>query len=339
MGNDAMNRGDFESLWSQIAYESIVTVSQDIKTLEHLGLLHKNIEKRPYIIAHYDKNDAGNRNYIKGQQDLAKTLGIPYSRLNSNLLADGDDVLETIKNQNRIELIGSIFVANPIHPDLDFQKTIDTVDPIKEIDWLSTFHKSKYIWELSESLEWVYIHPTALSVLTLVQATLGKDLTNRQILVAWWSGKVWSMICAVLKLAWANPIIYNTDPSTYQPEELESKLEHVDGFVCVIRGAEFFDGKLFDKFKWPIIDVSTAKNANNQTVWWIQTASFDPKADHIYIPPTKGGVGTGTKVHLMGNYIKSITAQMVQNGKDPRYFRDLVHQLDNSDIFEPTHTA
>lgn len=334
-----MSRDGSQGLWIEIAYNNIITVDQDIKTLEKLGLLDKNIEKRPYIIAHYDKNDAGNRSYIKWQKDLAKTLGIPYSALDSNLLADGEDVLETIKNQNKINLIGSIFVANPIHQDLNFQKTIDTVAAIKEIDGLSTFHKSKYIWELIESLEWVYIHPTALSVLTLVQATLSKDLTNRQILVAWWSGTVWSMICAVLKLAWANPIIYNTDPSTYQPEELESKLQHVDGFVCVIRGAEFFDGKLFDKFKWPIIDVSTAKNASNQTVWWIQTASFDPKADHIYIPPTKGGVGTGTKVHLLGNHIRSITAQMIQNGTDPKEFKNLIHQIDNSDIFEPTHTA
>lgn len=319
----------------QIAYNTIVNVHSDIQTLEKMGLLKKNIAERPYLMAHYDSTNAGNRSYIKWQTDLAKILGIPYSALNSNLLADGEDVLETIKNQNTIDLIGALFLANPLHPEVDFQKAIDTVDAIKDIDGLSTFHKSKYIHQLAENLEWVHFHPTALSVLSLLQETVGQDLTNKQIIVAGWSGKVWSMICAVLKLVGAIPQVYNITPETYKPEELENMLIASDGFVSVIRGAQVFDGALFNTFKWPIVDVTTDKNQEWKTVWWVQTISFDPQADHIYIPPTKGGVGTITKAHLMANYIRAITQKMIQNGKDPQYFEHIHHKIDNSDIIKP----
>lgn len=316
----------------QIAYDNIARVHSDIQTLEKAKLLQKNITERPYLIAHYDHNDAGNRSYIKWQTDLAKILSIPYSALRSDRLADGEDVLQTIKNQNSINLIGALFLANPLHPDVDFQQAIDSIDPIKDIDGLSTFHKSKYMDQIIDNLEWIHFHPTALSVLSLLQETVGQDLINKKIIVAGWSGKIGSMICAVLKLVWAIPQVYNITPETYKPEELENMLMTSDGFVSVIRGAQVFDGALFDTFKWPIIDVTTAKNNKWQTVWWVQTTSFDPKADHIYIPPTKGGVGTITKAHLMANYIRAITQKMIQDDKDPKYFEHIHHKTNNSDI-------
>lgn len=328
-----MNTEYGDKIASKIAYDNIEKIQKDIQTLEKMWFLPKNIGARPYLMAHYDANDAGNRSYITWQTDLARTLGIPYSALNSNLLADGEDVLETIRNQNTIGLIGAIFIANPLHKDVDFQQAIDSLHPIKDIDGLSTFHKSKYMGEIAENLEWVHFHPTALSVLNLLQETLDQDLSNKKILVAGWSGKVWSMICALLKLAGAIPEIYNITPETYQPQELEGLLETTHWFVCVVRGAEIFDGKLFDKFNGPIVDVTTAKNSQNKTVWWINTISFDPNAEHIYIPPTKGGVGTITKTQLMSNYIRAITQKMKQEEDiDEKYFNHIAHKTDNSDI-------
>lgn len=321
------------SIANEIAYKNIRHIQKDLSDLTKMGFLSKKVDQRPLIIAHYDALDAGNRSYIKWQEDISKVLGIPYKAWNSNQFSDPTKVLDCINNQNKIDLIGALFIANPLNKNLNFQDAIDSVDPIKEIDGLSTFHKSKYMQNIAENLEWVYFHPTALSVISVLQETLGEDLTNKKILVAWWWGKVWSMICALIQLVWAIPQVYNTMPGDYNPDELEALLPNHDGFVCAIRGAEMFDGALFNNFQWPIIDITTAKNWWDKTVWWIKIATLDAKKNDLYISPNKNGIGTITKTQLMANYVRAITQKMkIRDAKDSKCFDNLIHQTNNSDI-------
>ncbi len=330
----------------KIANSSLTMIKNDLHIINGVS------ENLWIMLAAYDWRDRGNKSYIGGQEELAKILWISYQKRDTSN-ATQEEVIKAIEKYNLDENVISMFIANPIHTELDFQNTINKVLLIKEIDGLATDHKQGYLDLTKESLGELYFHPTALSVIELLQQILG-DLQGKKTLLAWSKGKVWSIVVELLNILGAEIIEYNVPVAYYDlPDDQKAikitqdirdiwEEQSYDGFVSAIRGAHMFDGRLFDRFEWPIVDLTTMQDPKtNIVLWWVNINTL--KSNKIYIPPVKNKrkswVWTITKRKLMANHLRALIRQLIIRWVDLKHFEDIFHRPDNSDIIQTIHES
>lgn len=307
--------------------EMLDKVVQDLTTLKKID---PKYAKRIIEIFTYSENKA-NRNYtdkiIKNSQKLDIEFSIKENWVQKyGVPQTGKVIRQSSYVENRIS---AVFITNPMGKDIEketYQHRIDRTGN-KDIDGQSTQNKTK-IKNIQESLEWAIVHPTALSVLFLVQKTLETiDLQWKTILVAGKDGNFWSMIATILERAGAETVWFN--PREFDDEEENKENRHTkmaeskpDIVVSAIRKANHFDQSYFEWFTGPIIDVTTENDGNGETVWSVDIDSCN-KLPNIYIPSINGGVGTITSALLMSNFPRCIMNTEITQWVDPELFKDL----------------
>lgn len=220
--------------------------------------------------------------------------------------------------------IAGIFITNPIKENLDPKKYQERIDRTgtKDIDGQSTDNKNR-LKDFSQTLEWAIVHPTSLSVLSLLQKTLETtSLEWKHILFAGKDGNFWSIIATTLERAGATTIGFN--PRKDDEDTRYNQIQTADAVVSVIRGAHYFKQDHFQWFTWPIIDVTTEKDeeTGKKTVGSIDTISCKD-LPNTYIPSINGGVWTMTSALLMSNFTRCIINTEVAKWLNPEIFAEL----------------
>lgn len=302
--------------------ELLQGVERDLNLLKRIK---PEYAKRILQIFSYPLNQ-GNRSYVKNIINNGEQLGIyekdeAYHR--DDLYKHGElHIGKVIRSAASMPNIAGIFITNPIKDKLDpkqYQERIDRTGT-KDIDGQSTDNKNR-LKDFSQTLEWAIVHPTSLSVLSLLQKTLETtDLEGKNILFAGKDGNFWSMIATTLERAGATTTGFN--PKKDDQNTRHESLKKADAVVSVIRGANYFTKDYFEWFDWPIIDVTTEKDLETgKTVGSINTASCE-NITNTYIPSINGGVGTLTSALLMSNFPRCIINTEIAKWLNPEIFAE-----------------
>jgi 5,10-methylene-tetrahydrofolate dehydrogenase/methenyl tetrahydrofolate cyclohydrolase len=321
--------------------EILKKVSQDITALKSIN---PDYAKRILQIFSYPRNQ-GNKSYVgkiikNGQQlwiyektDNEKDKENKVDHRNDLYTYGNSHINKVIKSAVNMPNIAGIFITNPIKESLDpqdYQKLIDHTGT-KDIDGQSTENKNR-LKDFSQSMEWAIIHPTSLSVLSLLQKTLETtDLQGKKVLFAGKDGNFGSLIATTLERAWAETIGFN--PRKDDKEVRYEWLKQADAVVSVIRGANYFTKEYFEWFTGSIIDVTTEKDEETgKTVWSINRVSCKD-IPNTYIPSINGGVGTLTSALLMSNFPRCIINTEIATWVDPKTFADLQETISYADLW------
>lgn len=320
--------------------EILDQVAQDRATLKSINPIYA---KRILQIFSYPLNP-GNDSYVKKIIENGEHLGI-YEKSENNEKSRADHrndlytygnlhINKVIRSAVNMPNIAGIFITNPIKEYLDpqnyqklYQKLIDHTGT-KDIDGQSTENKNR-LKDFSQSLEWAIVHPTSLSVLSLLQKTLETtNLQGKKILFAGKDGNFWSMIATTLERAGAITIGYNPREFKDKQENQDNRYRTIqqtkpDAVVSVIRGVNHFKKDYFEGFDGPIIDVTTEKDKETgRTAWSIDRVSCQD-IPNIYIPSINGGVGTITSARLMDNFSRCIINTEIAKWLHPEIFSGL----------------
>lgn len=303
--------------WEQ---EILTKVAQDRATLKSINPIYA---KRILQIFSYPLNK-GNESYVKKIIANSEELNMHIDH-RSNLYTSGElHTGKVIRSAASMPNIAGIFITNPIREYLDpktnkYQERVNRTNT-KDIDGQSTKNKDR-LKDFSQSLEWTIVHPTSLSVLSLLQKTLETtNLQGKKILFAGKDGNFWSMIATTLERAGATTIGFN--PRKDDQNTRHEGIKKADAIVSVIRGANYFTKEYFEWFTGPIIDVTTENDGNGKTVWSVDRVSCQD-IPNIYIPSINGGVGTITSARLMDNFSRCIINTEMAKWLHPEIFSGL----------------
>lgn len=298
--------------------EILNKVTHDLQTLKSIN---PEYAKRILKIFYYPDNN-GNTSYVKKILENSEKLEIPTQTRDDIHRFWKSWLYKNTRSISNASWIWAVFITNPIGEFIgteDYQRAVDRTET-KDIDGQSTKNKMA-LKNINTSLEWHIVHPTALSVLFLIQKTLdSKDLTGKTILIAGKNGNFGSMIATLLERAGATTIGFN--PRGEKKESRHQAIRLSDAVVSVIRKANYFTQDYFERFDGPIIDVTTEADEFKRTTWSVDIQDCKD-IPNIYIPSINGGVGTTTSALLMQNFARCIINTETTHGADTKIFEDL----------------
>ena len=123
-------------------------------------------------------NRSDSTSYIKAKANFAKKIGVEVRLiiLNENICTD--EVIEIIKKENENILVKGIIVQLPLPAQLDKFTILESIDPKKDVDALTSESRKK--WEADEGE--VILPATARGVKTLLKY-YGIPLKNKNVVV------------------------------------------------------------------------------------------------------------------------------------------------------------
>ena len=236
-------------------------------------------------------NHEDSNSYIASKKKFAEEIGVKVLHITFLENVHENEIIAKIKELNDDENINGIIVQLPMSVQIDKDKVIDTINPEKDVDGL-TSASLKYLYEGKEGR---FVPATTLGIINLLNyykiPLEGKKVTivGRSSLV----GKP-----TMLALLNENATVTVCHSRT---ENLKKHTQSADILIVAIGRSKFINHE-FVSTGQIVIDVGT--NIVGKKI--IGDVDFDDVSDIVSaITPVPGGVGQMTVLSLFENVLKS----------------------------------
>ncbi|HIU22461.1 MAG TPA: bifunctional 5,10-methylenetetrahydrofolate dehydrogenase/5,10-methenyltetrahydrofolate cyclohydrolase [Candidatus Fimihabitans intestinipullorum] len=266
------------------------------KKLEELKELIKDIDTPPVLaIIQVGNVDASNI-YIRNKRKAAEMIGIQTQLYHFEENVTEEDLKRQIKRLNEDEQVNGIFIQLPIPRHLNEKLLIDEIDPIKDVDGLTTYNLGNLI-SGQEGLT-----PCTPNAVIDILDELHCDMTGQNVVVIGRSRLVGLPLFHLLLQRHAT-----IDVCHSKTKDLKAHTIRADILVTAAGTQKNLITEDMVKKGSIIIDVSIIRDENNKLCGDVDYHNVVKKVS--YITPVPGGVGQLTVLELMKNTMKAYQLQ------------------------------
>lgn len=248
--------------------------------------------------------------YVKNKIKLAQKLNIDAKLFHFRENISEKDLLLQIDKLNKDEKIDGMILQLPIPSHIDRSKVINSIDPKKDVDGLTSFNAGM----LYSDLEPLFIPCTPLAVMHMIKLMVGQNKIDEV-------GRIDGMNLVVVgrsnlvgKPAGMLGLKENATVSFChsKSENLYEITGRADIVICAAGNPRFLTEKYFNTDA-TIIDVAINICPSSSARKICGDVDFENVKDKVkYISPVPGGVGPMTVVYLMYNIVR---ASLMKNNK------------------------
>lgn len=246
------------------------------------------------------ENQASNV-YVRNKKKLCEEVGIEVEHYKLSENTTEEQLLATIDMLNRCSVITGILVQLPLPSHIDENKVINAIDPNKDIDGFSDYHKGKLLNGDKDAI----LPCTPKGIMTILKEE-GIDLKGKNVVVVGRSNIVGKPLTAAMINDSATVTCCN---SKTDREFLTDLIFSSDIFISAIGKTNYFNEKFFlNNRMLPeyledtiAIDVGINKDENNKLCGDID------KELHPYfkkVTSVPGGVGVTTQMAVVSNIVE-----------------------------------
>lgn len=246
------------------------------------------------------ENQASNV-YVRNKKKLCEEVGIEVEHYQLSENTTEEQLLATIDMLNRCSVITGILVQLPLPSHIDENKVINAIDPNKDIDGFSDYHKGKLLNGDKDAI----LPCTPKGIMTILKEE-GIDLKGKNVVVVGRSNIVGKPLTAAMINDSATVTCCN---SKTDREFLTDLIFSADIFISAIGKANYFNEKFFlDNRMLPeyledtiAIDVGINKDENNKLCGDIDKELYPYFKKVTSVP---GGVGLTTQMAVVSNIVE-----------------------------------
>lgn len=232
--------------------------------------------------------DFGSKKYVGMKQKRAMDLGIKCVVHEFGRDIKEKEIVELIEKLNSDERVDGLMVQLPLPKSIDTDLVLETIDPKKDVDGLTSSNLGKLFKNDSNAIA----PATAKGVLDILKEyEIEIDGTN--VVVIGRSDIVGLPTAAILQNANATVTVCHS-----HTKNLKDICKRADILVVGIGKAEYID-KGYVKDNATVIDIGTNRNQEGKLVGDVKMGSVKKVAK--YITPVPGGIGPMTIVSLLDN--------------------------------------
>jgi methylenetetrahydrofolate dehydrogenase (NADP+) / methenyltetrahydrofolate cyclohydrolase len=249
-------------------------------------------------------NDPASHLYVKIKQKKCMEVGIDVLLISLDKKIFQEKVIDIVNEFNKNKRVTGILIQLPLPMHLNWKQTVDTIDPIKDVDGLTTFNRRQLLLG-NEFL----VCCTPKGILRLLELS-NISLINKNICLVGNGFLVGSPLSMMLK----NRNIHVTTCNK-QTKKLQKKTSEADILICGA-GAANFVNENFIKTGCVIIDAGASK--------WNKKIVGDVYFERVLhkvkkITPVPGGVGPMTIAMLIENVLEAHRHQAIFCKKESQY--------------------
>ncbi len=281
----------------------IVADALNEKSIAQVKFL-KNKNINPSLTVIIVGEDPASSVYVRHKQKASEKLGIISHTIRLPQTISENDLLVEIKRLNTDASVHGILVQLPLPSDINEQKVIDTINPLKDVD---CFHPQN-VGLLSIGRP--YVLPCTPAGIIEIMKYYQIESDGKHIVVAGRSNIVGKPMASLLiqKNRYANATVTTVHSHTKNMQEI---CKQADILIAAIGKAAFFSNE-FIKEGAVVIDVGINRVDSPQSkrgYKLVGDVNFNDVVDKVrFITPVPGGVGPMTIAMLMRNTL-TVTAK------------------------------
>lgn len=276
-----------------------------INVKEEIAQLYQKTKHRPKLCVVLVGDNTASQTYVGSKENACKNVGIEsetfrYSTMNQLELES------LIMKLNKDKSVNGILVQLPLPKNLDEEKIIDMLDPMKDVDGFHPFNTGKL---------WINCKPhffpcTPWGIYTIIKE-YKINLSGKQVVIIGRSNIVGKPMAGILsqKIPFADATVTICNSKT---ENLDSFLQRADLIVAAIGKPEYIKAGMVKKGV-VIIDVGINRVEDKTCAKGyriVGDVNFNDVLEKAsYITPVPGGVGPMTIAVLLQNTIKAFKLQ------------------------------
>ncbi|HYD03332.1 MAG TPA: bifunctional 5,10-methylenetetrahydrofolate dehydrogenase/5,10-methenyltetrahydrofolate cyclohydrolase [Alphaproteobacteria bacterium] len=231
--------------------------------------------------------------YIKSKAKKCESIGVDFEIL--RLEADEEKIVSKIAELNDDESINGIIVQLPLPKNVDYDRVINSVIPIKDVDSLTNYN----IQEMELGNEKL-VPCTPKGILKILES-YNIDMKGKNVVLVGNGKLVGKPLSVMLKNRGINPVVCNSKTTNLKEECLKADiLISAAGIPNIITSGMVKEGAV-------VIDAGTSESSG-KIVGDVDFEQASKKAS--YITPVPGGVGPMTVAMLIDNLL---VARNLQN--------------------------
>ena len=238
-------------------------------------------------------NDPVSVQYVNIKKHKAEEIGIRFHEAFFPIDIKTEDLVNKIKELNKIPNMCGIIVQLPLPENLDQKEILDAVDPRLDVDCLGTIASDKFYNGATD-----IGFPTALACMELLDSigfNLDSSINEKKVVVLGFGDLVGKPVNALLKSRGFNPDVIRS-----KTERKEEILKEADIVISGMGKGKYIKGDMI-KNGAVIIDAGSSE-INSGIVGDIDLESV--KGIASFVSPVPGGVGPMTVAMLFRNVLK-----------------------------------
>jgi methylenetetrahydrofolate dehydrogenase (NADP+) / methenyltetrahydrofolate cyclohydrolase len=233
-------------------------------------------------------DDPASVQYVEMKGRMAEAVGMAFHRANFTKEITTAQLVEEIKNLNKVPNMCGIIIQLPLPLHIDRQIALDAIDPRLDVDCLGAVASEKFYKGEGE-----IGYPTALACIAILD-TLGLDMEGKNITVLGQGILVGKPVTALLKFRNVFPEII-----TRKTENKEEKIKNSDVIISGMGQGKYITREMI-KEGVVIIDAGTSESSGG-IVGDVDLESVKGVAGCV--SPVPGGVGPVTVAMLLRNVL------------------------------------
>ena len=274
--------------------------SLQLEMIDELKLSVEKLETSPRLAIIQVGHDGASNKYIEQKKKFGEKIGIDVIHINYEEDIDEKTILTKIDELNKDNSINGIMVQLPLPYSLSEDNIINSIDPLKDVDGLTTTN----IGKLFDNKD-CFFPCTALGVMDLIHK-YNINLEGKNVVLVGRSNLVGKPLIACLLRE--NATVTVTHSKTVDLKNITNKAD----IVIVAVGKPHFIKEDMVKDGAVVIDVGT-NFIDGKLVGDVDFENVSPKAS--FITPVPNGVGRMTVISLLKNVIVAYNIQKELNYK------------------------
>ena len=244
------------------------------------------------VVLQIGNNESSNI-YIKNKEKLCNKVGILFEHIKYDNIAE-NDLISKIEELNNDKTVTGILVQLPLPREIDEKRVIDSIDPVKDVDGLTTFNIGKLF-----SGDKGIVPCTVLGILEIL-SNININLEGANVVIVGRSRLVGLPLAGLLLKQNATVTVCHS-----KTKDLKEKTKQAD-ILIVATGKKGLITEEFVKDGVVVIDVGISRVDGKI----YGDCDFDTiKNKCKAITPVPGGVGPLTVTMLINNIIEAYNLQ------------------------------
>lgn len=263
------------------------------KKVNEFSNLVRNINDKLKLVVIQVGDDPASGIYVNNKRKMCERVGIGFEHIKYDIVLE-NELIKKIEELNADQSVTGILVQLPLPNDIDEKRVIDTIDPLKDVDGLTTSNVGKLF-----SGENGIVPCTALGVMEILES-VNINLEGLNVVVVGRSRLVGLPLVKLLLNKNATVTVCHS-----KTKNLKEKTNKADVLIVAV-GQKHFIKDDFVKDGAVVIDVGINR-VDGKLYGDCDFESIKEKCS--YITPVPKGVGPLTVVMLINNVIMAHNLQ------------------------------
>lgn len=263
------------------------------KKVNEFSNLVRNINDKLKLVVIQVGDDPASGIYVNNKRKMCERVGIDFEHIKYDIVLE-NELIKKIEELNADQSVTGILVQLPLPNDIDEKRVIDTIDPLKDVDGLTTSNVGKLF-----SGENGIVPCTALGVMEILES-VNINLEGLNVVVVGRSRLVGLPLVKLLLNKNATVTVCHS-----KTKNLKEKTNKADVLIVAV-GQKHFIKDDFVKDGAVVIDVGINR-VDGKLYGDCDFESIKEKCS--YITPVPKGVGPLTVVMLINNVIMAHNLQ------------------------------